>query len=135
MIWYVINGIMFLTTSQYFFLIYTSINCFWYLDLAFDLEKLCYFKFSGEYTGFFLLTFMLFILFPLLYSLRPPVKCWMEIITSDILTLYSTLGERHLVFHHLVWEDTLKKGLATHSTILAWGIPWTEEQGGLQSMG
>ena len=59
----------------------------------------------------------------------------MEIITSDILTLYSILGERHLVFHHLVWEDTLEKGLATHSTILPWGIPWTEEQGGLQSMG
>ena len=59
----------------------------------------------------------------------------MEIITPDILTLYSILGERHLAFHHLVWEDTLEKGLATHSTILAWGIPWTEEQGGLQSMG
>ena len=32
-------------------------------------------------------------------------------------------------------EDPLEKGLATHSSFLAWEIPWTEEPGGLQSMG
>ena len=32
-------------------------------------------------------------------------------------------------------EDTLEKEMATHSSILAWRIPWTEEPGGLQSMG
>ena len=32
-------------------------------------------------------------------------------------------------------EDPLEKELATHSSILAWKIPWTEEPGGLQSMG
>ena len=32
-------------------------------------------------------------------------------------------------------EDPLEKGMATHSTILAWRIPWTEEPGGLQSVG
>ena len=32
-------------------------------------------------------------------------------------------------------EDTLEKGMATHSSILAWRIPWTEEPGGLQSTG
>ena len=32
-------------------------------------------------------------------------------------------------------EDTLEKGMATHSSILAWRIPWTEEPGGLQSLG
>ena len=32
-------------------------------------------------------------------------------------------------------EDPLEKGMATHSCILAWRIPWTEEPGGLQSMG
>ena len=32
-------------------------------------------------------------------------------------------------------EDPLKKGMATHSTSLAWTIPWTEEPGGLQCMG
>ena len=32
-------------------------------------------------------------------------------------------------------EDSLEKGMATHSSILAWRIPWTEEPGGLQSTG
>ena len=32
-------------------------------------------------------------------------------------------------------EDPLKEGMATHSTILAWRIPWTEKPGGSQSMG
>ena len=32
-------------------------------------------------------------------------------------------------------EDPLEMGMATHSSILAWRIPWTEEPGGLQSMG
>ena len=31
------------------------------------------------------------------------------------------------------WEDPLEEGMATHSSILAWRIPWTEEPGGLQS--
>ena len=35
----------------------------------------------------------------------------------------------------LVWEDPLKKGMSTYSSILAWRIPRTEEPGGLQSMG
>ena len=35
----------------------------------------------------------------------------------------------------LGWEDALEKEMATHSSILAWKIPWTEEPGGLQSMG
>ena len=34
----------------------------------------------------------------------------------------------------LGWEDPLEKEIATHSSILAWGIPWTEETGGLQSV-
>ena len=34
----------------------------------------------------------------------------------------------------LDWEDTLEEEMATHSNILAWRIPWTEESGGLQSM-
>ena len=35
---------------------------------------------------------------------------------------------------YLGQEDHLEKGMATHSSILAWKIPWTEEPGGLQSM-
>ena len=35
----------------------------------------------------------------------------------------------------LGWEDPLEEGVATYSSILAWRIPWTEEPGGLQSIG
>ena len=35
----------------------------------------------------------------------------------------------------LGWEDALEEGIATHSSILAWKIAWTEEPGGLQYMG
>ena len=39
------------------------------------------------------------------------------------------------VVRSLGWEDPLEEGTATHSSILAWRIPGTEEPGGLQSMG
>ena len=35
----------------------------------------------------------------------------------------------------LSWEDSLEKEMATHSSILAWGFPWTEEPGRLQFVG
>ena len=35
----------------------------------------------------------------------------------------------------VIYIHTLEKGMATHSSILAWGIPWTEDPGGVQSMG
>ena len=35
----------------------------------------------------------------------------------------------------LGWDDPLEEGMATHSSILAWRIPWTEEADGLQSIG
>ena len=38
-------------------------------------------------------------------------------------------------FRSLGQEDPMKKEMATHSIILAWRIPWTEEPGGLKSMG
>ena len=37
--------------------------------------------------------------------------------------------------HSLGWEDPLENGMALHFSILAWRIPWTEEPGGLLSMG
>ena len=48
--------------------------------------------------------------------------------------------ESHLLMQEkqtqsLGWEDPLEREMATHSSILAWRIPWTEEPGGLQSMG
>ena len=42
---------------------------------------------------------------------------------------------RETCVRSLGWEDPLEEGMATHSGILAWRIPWTEEPGGLRSMG
>ena len=39
------------------------------------------------------------------------------------------------MFWYLGWEDPLEEKMATYSSILAWKIPWTDEPGGLQSMG
>ena len=40
-----------------------------------------------------------------------------------------------IIIRSLGWEDLLEKKTATHSSTLAWKIPWTEEPGRLQSMG
>ena len=45
------------------------------------------------------------------------------------------LAMRETWVRSLGWEDPLEEGMATHSSILAWRIPWTEEPGGLLSMG
>ena len=38
-----------------------------------------------------------------------------------------------MLVRSLGWDDPLEEGMATHSSTLAWRIPWTEEPGGLQS--
>ena len=43
------------------------------------------------------------------------------------------MGDTSVPF--LGWEDPLEEGMATHSSILAWRSPWTEESGGLYSPG
>ena len=50
-----------------------------------------------------------------------------------MVKLLSTMRETWVP--SLGWEDLLEKEMAIHSRILAWEIPWTEEAGGLQSMG
>ena len=50
-------------------------------------------------------------------------------------TVKNPLVVREAWLRSLGWEDPLEEGRATHSSILAWRIPWTEEPGGLQSMG
>ena len=44
-------------------------------------------------------------------------------------------AKQEMQVQSLGWEDPLEKETATHSSILAWEIPWTEEPSGLQSMG
>ena len=47
----------------------------------------------------------------------------------------SLLAIQETQVRSLVWEDPLEKDMATHSSILAWRIPWIEKSDGLQSMG
>ena len=47
----------------------------------------------------------------------------------------ATQETEEMLIRSLGWENLLEEGMATHSSILAWRIPWTEESGGLQSMG
>ena len=48
----------------------------------------------------------------------------------------SAMQETHeMQFQSLGWEDPLQEKMETHSSILAWRIPWTEEPGGLLSIG
>ena len=81
-------------------------------------------------------------------------RCWMSIFHSndfyfyyEIIWIWGFLGgsavknppARQEMWETPVWslggEDPLEEGMATHYSILAWRIPWTEEAGGLQSMG
>ena len=50
-------------------------------------------------------------------------------------TVKNLLAMQDIQVQSLGWEDPLEKGITIHSSILAWTIPWTEELGGLQSMG
>ena len=55
--------------------------------------------------------------------------------TLVIKNLLANVRELRTRVQSLGWEDPLEEGMAAHSSILAWRIPWTEEPGGLQSMG
>ena len=65
-------------------------------------------------------------------SIYPPQYSWTSLVAQMVKNLPAM---RETWVRSLVWEDPLEKGMATHSSILAWRIPWTEEPGRLQSMG
>ena len=50
-------------------------------------------------------------------------------------TVKNLHAKQEMQAQYLGREDPLEEGMATHSSILAWRIPWTEEPGGLQSVG
>ena len=54
---------------------------------------------------------------------------------SVVKNLPANAGDARETGSILDFEDSLEKEMATHSSILAWKVPWTEEPGGLQSMG
>ena len=59
------------------------------------------------------------------------IDIWVSLVAQMVKHLPAM---RQTQVHSLVWEDSLEKGMATHPSILAWKIPWTEAPGGLQSM-
>ena len=70
--------------------------------------------------------------------------CWSLLVSSSLSPFWASLVAqtvKNLLVIQETWvwslggEDPLRKGMATHSGILAWRIPWTEEPGWLQSMG
>ena len=61
----------------------------------------------------------------IMYSMGFPRGSLVKNLPANLETLLRSLG----------WEDPLEEGMATHSSTLAWRIPWTEKPGGLQSMG
>ena len=61
-----------------------------------------------------------------------PTQSWASLVAQTVKNL-PAMSETWV--WSLGWKDALEKGMATHSRILAWRIPWTEEPGGLQSMG
>ena len=69
---------------------------------------------------------------------KPPEKQISQILymASQVAQMVKRLpAMRETQVRSLGWEDPLEKEMATHSSILAWKIPWTEEPGRLQSMG
>ena len=54
-------------------------------------------------------------------------------LVAQVVKDLSSMSETQALY--LDQEDPLEKGMATHSSVLAWRIPWTEEPCGLQSMG
>ena len=89
-----------------------------------------------------------FIIFVFLWLVSFIMKLWTSSILLKMarsLSFYDQCYSTVYIFHSsLSWgfpggsvggEDPLEKEMETHSSLLAWGIPWTEEPGGLQSMG
>ena len=74
-------------------------------------------------------------------KMKDCIRKRLVLVDLDILTFLMVQNVKSLPamqetwVQFLVWKDPLEKEIATHSSILAWRIPWTEEPGGLQSMG
>ena len=71
----------------------------------------------------------------MLYSRSLLVICFIHSSVSVAQTVRSQPAIQETWVQSLDWEDTLEKEMATHSSMLAWKIPWMEKPGWLQSMG
>ena len=72
---------------------------------------------------------------PLLYPLNTSNHVSITAASLGAQTVKNLLAVQEMRVRTLDWEDPLEKEMATHSIILAWRIPWTEEPGRLQFMG
>ena len=74
-------------------------------------------------------------------KMKDCIRKRLVLVDLDILTFLMVQNVKSLPamqetwVQFLGWKDPLEKEIATHSSILAWESPWTEEPGGLQSMG
>ena len=66
-------------------------------------------------------------------QLPSSLRCKQDFPVAQIVKNLPVMQETRV--QSLGWEDLLEKGMAIHSTVLAWRIPWAEKPGGLQSMG
>ena len=74
--------------------------------------------------------------FPSVIEIIDIALCKFKVSASLVAQMVKNLlAMRETWVRSLGWEDPLEEGMATHSSILAWRIPWTEEPGGLLSMG
>ena len=60
---------------------------------------------------------------------------WCRVLIRSTQTVKNLPSGQEVQVQSLGWEDTLEKGMATHSSILAWRTPWTEQPGRLESTG
>ena len=65
------------------------------------------------------------------HDITIPVRHWASLVVQLVKNLPAKAGDTR----DMGWEDPLEKEMATHSSIFAWKIPWTEEPGRLDSIG
>ena len=113
-------------------------NVFWFsvwLDVGSREICFCFFFFNLSMTQFsYQIEIML--------DLVPQIRVWsmyhhpvLDRASLVAQTIRNLLAMQETLVWSLGWEDRLEEGMATNSSTLAWRIPWTEEPGGLQSMG
>ena len=92
--------------------------------------RIRHFRAHGNLSPTYLVLFCFFFFnsFPASVSICP---CWASLVAQMVKSLPAV---QETWVQSLGWEDPTEKGMATHSNILAYEIPWTEEPGGLQSM-
>ena len=83
--------------------------------------------------GLILAVLVVFPVYQFSFGSLPSHGCYISYLLAQKVKNLPAMWETQV--QSLGWEDALEKGVATHSRILAWRIPWTEEPGGLQSMG